>query len=103
MDLAEDDKAMTLRIDVPGMEAKDVEIEVSGNQLTLHGQRTDEWSDNSGNVQRRERRSGSFSRTITLPSYVETDKIEARYDKGVLTVTVPKTPGKGPHKVQVAT
>jgi HSP20 family protein len=101
IDMAEDDKAILLRIDVPGLEPKDIDVELSGNVLTLRGQRSDEWSDNAKGVYRRERRSGSFRRTIPLPDYVEPDKIEARYDKGTLTLTVPKAPGKGPKRVQV--
>ena len=48
-----------------------------------------------------ERRSGSFVRTVPLPEYVEADRIEARYDRGTLTLTAPKAPGKGPRRVQV--
>ena len=101
IDMAEDDKAITLRVDVPGLDPKDLDVEVSGNVLTLRGQRTDEWSDDRKGVYHRERRSGSFFRTIPLPDYVEPDKIEARYDKGTVTLTVPKAPGKGPKRVQV--
>lgn len=102
LDMAEDDKAVTLRVDVPGLDARDVDVEVSGNLLTFRGQRHDEWSDKKGGVYRRERRAGSFARTVTLPDYVDADKVEARYEKGTLTLTIPKIPGKGPRKVQVS-
>ncbi len=102
MDMAEDDKSVTLRVDIPGLDARDVDVEVSGNLLTVRGQRDDEWSDTKGGVHRRERRSGSFARTVTLPSYADAEKVEARYDKGTLTLTVPKIPGKGPKRVSVS-
>lgn len=101
VDLAEDEKAVTLRVDVPGLDEKDLDVEVSGNMLTIRGSREDEWSGKKHGVRRRERISGSFARTITLPSYVDTAKVEAKYDKGTLTVTVPKIPGQGPKRVPV--
>jgi len=101
MDMAEDDKAVTIRLDVPGLDAKDVDVEVSGNQLSVRGERQDEFSEEKRGVHRRERYSGSFARTITLPSYVDAGKVEARYDKGTLTITAPKIPGQGPKRVQV--
>ena len=101
VDVAEDDNAVTVRCDVPGLDAKDLDVRVSGNLLTVSGSRQDEWSGRKRGVRRQERVSGSFSRTITLPSYVDAEKVEAKYDKGTLTVTVPKVPGKGPRRVTV--
>jgi len=103
MDVAEDEQKVTLRLDVPGLDAKDLDIQVSGTQLTVKGSRQDEWEDTKQGIHRRERRSGSFTRTVTLPSYVDPNQIEARYDKGTLTLTVPKIPGQGPKRVQVTT
>jgi HSP20 family protein len=101
VDMAEDDKAVAIRVDVPGLEAKDVDVEVSGNLLTIRGSRNEEWDETQHGVHRRERRSGSFTRTLTLPGYVDADKLEARYDKGVLNISVPKAEGKQPHRVEV--
>jgi HSP20 family protein len=101
LDMAEDDKAVTLRADVPGLGPENVNVEVSGNLLTIRGSRSDEWSENKGGLHRRERRSGSFVRTVTLPSYVDAEKIEARYDKGVMTVSIPKLPGHGAKRIPV--
>jgi HSP20 family protein len=101
VDVAEDENAVTLRVDVPGLDEKDLDVEVSGNLLTIRGSREDEWSGKKHGVRRRERVSGSFARTITLPSYVDSAKVEAKYEKGTLTVTVPKIPGHGPRRVQV--
>ena len=101
IDVAEDDKSVTLRVDVPGMAPKDVDVEVSGNQLTVRGQREEKRETKNGGAQRQERYLGSFYRTVTLPSYTDTAKTEAKYDKGVLTVIVPKVPGQGPKHVEV--
>ena len=103
VDTAEDEHNYTVRIDVPGMDPKDVELEVSGRTLTVRGSRQDEWSDANKRrgVIRRERRSGSFLRSLPLPDYVDADKLEARHENGTLTVTVPKVPGKGPRRVPV--
>jgi HSP20 family protein len=101
VDVSEDDNSVTVRCDVPGLDAKDLDVRVSGNLLTVSGSRRDEWSDKKHGLRRQERLSGSFSRTITLPSYVDAEKVEARYDKGTLTVSVPKVPGKGPRRVKV--
>lgn len=102
VDTAEDEKNYTVRFDVPGLDARDVELDVSGNVLTIRGKRDDEWSENKRGVIRRERRSGSFMRSLTLPAYVDPAAIEAKYDKGTLTVTAPKIPGKGPRRVPVS-
>lgn len=101
VDVSEDDHSVTVRCDVPGLDAKDLDVQVSGNLLTVSGWRQDEWSGRKRGVRRQERVSGSFSRTITLPGYVDAGKVDARYDKGTLTVTVPKIPGKGPRRVAV--
>jgi len=101
LDMVETDKEVTIAVDVPGMDPKDIDIEVSGNRLTLRGQRSDERSDNKGGVYRRERHSGSFERTVTLPDYADADKIEARYQNGTLTLRIPKVEGRGPKRVQV--
>ena len=103
LDVSEDDKAVTLRADVPGLDAKDLDVQVSGNALTIRGSREEEKKEEKAGYRSHERRSGSFSRTVKLPSYADAGKIDARYDKGVLTVTVPKIPGQGSKRVTVKT
>ena len=98
VDVSEDHKVVTVNCDVPGLDAKDLDVWVSGNLLTVSGSRQDEWSDKKRGLKRV---SGSFSRTIPLPEYVDAGKVEARYDRGTLTITVPKVPGKGPRRVRV--
>ncbi|MGC9260537.1 MAG: Hsp20/alpha crystallin family protein [Phycisphaerae bacterium] len=101
IDIDEDDKFLRVRVDTPGVNPKDVEVELSGNLLTIRGSRESQRSENKGSVHHHERISGSFYRTIPLPEYVDASKIEARYDKGVLNIQLPKMPGHGPRKIQV--
>jgi len=103
VDISEDEKAVTVRADVPGLDAKDIDVEVSGNALTISGSRREEKKEEKAGYTRHERRAGSFSRTVTLPSYADAGKIDAHYDKGVLTLKVPKIPGQGPRRVAVKT
>jgi HSP20 family protein len=103
VDVSEDERAVTYRVDVPGLGPKDVEIEVLGDQLSIRGTRREERAEGDRGRQRRERFVGSFARTVTLPPYADGEKAEASYDKGVLTVTAPKVPGRGPRRVAVKT
>jgi len=99
-DVDENDKEVTIRMDVPGLDASNLDVEVSGHVLTVRGSRDEVHEDKRRH--RRERVSGRFVRSITLPSYVDAAAVSARYDKGVLTVTVPRVPGKGPRRIAVA-
>jgi len=103
VDVTEDENSVFVRCDVPGLDANDLDVEVSGNLLTIRGQREDEWSDNNKKrgMRRQDRVSGSFARTITLPSYVDANNVDAKYEKGTLTLSVPKIPGKGPRRIAV--
>jgi HSP20 family protein len=102
IDVAEDDKAVTIRVDLPGIDPDEIDIQVSGNVLTISGAREDEWRENDRGVRRRERVVGTFTRTITLPNYVDPQRIEAGYDRGTLTITIPRISGQGPRRVQVS-
>ena len=114
VDVSEDDRNVTLHVEVPGLGPDDVDVEVSGNVLTIRGSHQEHYDDSGDDavkgkkkerqpqVRRRERRYGSFTRTMTLPSYVDPSKLAAQYDKGVLTLTVPKIEGRGPRRVRVS-
>ena len=75
---------------MPGLDEKDFEVTVSGDLLALKGEKKDEHEHRSGDVYYMERRFGSFSRSVRLPFEVQDDKVDARYEKGVLTIRVPK-------------
>ncbi|MDB5353584.1 MAG: heat shock protein [Phycisphaerales bacterium] len=102
IDIAEDDNALTVRVDLPGINPDEIDIQVSGNVLTISGTREDEWRENDRGVRRRERVVGTFTRTITLPNYVDPSRVEAAYDRGTLTITIPRIAGQGPKRVQVS-
>jgi HSP20 family protein len=89
-DLVEGDNAFEIRMDVPGLEAKDIDVQVHGNTVTLSGQRKEEKEEKGKTYHRVERRSGSFSRTLTLPCAVNEDEVAAEYTQGVLSVKLPK-------------
>jgi len=92
MDVEETDDAITIRCDVPGMKKEDIDITLKGNLLTIRGKREveEETRDEKGRVVRRERRSGSFSRSFTVPDEAKTEEIKTSYEDGVLTVVIPK-------------
>lgn len=103
IDEAEDQQGITLRVDVPGLGPDHIDVEVSGNLLTIRGAREEKSEEDKAGFRRHERRFGSFCRTVTLPPYVNVEKVEAAYDKGILTVKVPRIPGEGPKRVTVKT
>lgn len=91
IDLSETDKAVDVRMDVPGLKAEDIDIQINGNVLTVSGSKKEEKEEKGRTFHRIERRSGSFSRSVTLPCAVKEDKIGAQYKDGVLSVSMPKT------------
>lgn len=90
VDLSESQNAFEIRLDIPGMEAKDIDVQVHGNTITLSGKRKEEKEEKGKTFHRIERRQGSFSRTLTLPCDVNEDEVAAEYNQGVLTVKLPK-------------
>lgn len=92
LDLYERDGKYVLDVSVPGYEAKDVNIEVSGNTVTVSGARSQTEEKKNAHYHRREMRSGSFRRSVTLPADIDANDVEATLSKGVLTVTL--TPSK---------
>jgi HSP20 family protein len=91
LDLSETDSAVQIRMDVPGMKAEDIDIEISGNTLRVSGQRKEEKEEKGKTWHRIERRSGSFARTVTLPCAVRENQAKAEYADGVLTLSIPKS------------
>jgi HSP20 family protein len=90
-------------VEIPGMEAKDIEISLSGDILTIRGEKKAEKEDKGKNFYLVERSSGSFSRSLRLPTMVEGDKIEASYKNGVLTITCPKKEMVKPKQITIKT
>jgi HSP20 family protein len=90
MDVTETDKDIQITAELPGLEEKDVQINVADNLLTIRGEKKAEKEEKDKNYRLIERSYGSFERTLELPEGVNTDAIQASIAKGVLTVTVPK-------------
>lgn len=91
LDVTEDAKALTVTAELPGMSDKDIDLSLSGDALTIRGEKKEEKEDKNRNYYYSERSYGSFLRTIPLPGSVEQDKVSASFKKGVLTITLPKT------------
>ena len=101
LDLAEADNALEVRMDIPGMEAKDIDIQVNANVLTVSGERKEEREDKGKTYHRVERRVGAFSRSVTLPCPVKEDAVDAQYKNGILTIKLPKTEEAKARKITV--
>lgn len=103
LDLSETDDAIEVRMDLPGVIAKEIDIQVSGNLLTVSGERKENREEKGRTWHRVERRHGTFSRSVMLPCAINETAVEARYRDGVLTVTLPKTDEAKAHKITVKT
>lgn len=90
VDISENDTEFTLLADIPGVDPKDIDISMEKGVLTIRGERSSENIDEGENYRRVERQSGQFYRRFTLPDSADADKIEAKSEHGVLTVTIPK-------------
>jgi HSP20 family protein len=101
MDLVETDDHLVLRGDLPGLTEDDVDIEIKDNVLTVSGERTAQHEDNAEGYHRVERSFGSFSRSLTLPHGVEPEKVEAKFENGVLEVEIPKPAEAKSTRVQI--
>jgi HSP20 family protein len=98
VDVSETDKEITVKAELPGIEAKDVDITLDAGLLTIRGEKKFEAEEKKENYHRIERSYGSFSRSIALPAEVDESKVKARFDKGVLSVTVQKSKAAKPAK-----
>ena len=88
LNVTRDEDSYFVRAELPGMNSDDLKISVERNKLSLAGTRQ-ATEEHDVSYHRRERASGCFSRTITLPAEFDAEKVEARFDKGVLTITLP--------------
>ena len=90
--MKETEKELVVKADLPGIDEKDVQLTIQDGVLTMRGEKKSERKDDRENYHLVERSYGSFQRSIRLPDTIDEDKIAARFDKGVLTVTLPKRP-----------
>jgi HSP20 family protein len=92
VDVTESEKAYEITAELPGMEEKNIEVKVANGNLTIKGEKQEEKEEKKKNYYLHERHFGSFERSFEMPGGLDADKIEASFKKGVLTITLPKTP-----------
>jgi HSP20 family protein len=103
MDVSESESAVTVKAELPGCEAENIDVRLEGRRLTIKGEKKDEKEDKEANLHRVERAYGFFSRSIDLPVEVDAKDVAATYKKGVLTVVLKKTKSTAAKKIKVAT
>jgi HSP20 family protein len=101
MDVVENDDEYQVKASLPGINPDDLEITYNNNVLTIKGEVKEEKEEEQSRYHLRERRYGSFSRSVFLPSLVNADDISAAYEAGVLTLHLPKVEEAKPHRIQV--
>ncbi len=103
LDILESPESYEIHVDLPGVQPEDVKVEMHDGRLVISGKRTTGIEQKDKNVHRVERVSGSFSRTIALPSEIDDEKIDASYEHGVLKVMLPKAVKQQPRKIEIRT
>jgi HSP20 family protein len=101
VDIVETEDALTLKADLPDVRIEDIDIRVENNTLTLRGSRKFEKDASVKGYHRIERSYGDFVRSFALPNTVETDKVSADYNNGVLTIALPKKENAKPRQIKV--
>jgi len=101
VDIFENKDQVVLEAELPGMKPEDVNISIENNVLTIQGERKFEKKEEGDNYHRIERRYGSFTRSFTLPPTVDTEKITAEFDNGVLRLTIAKREEAKPRRIEI--
>jgi HSP20 family protein len=103
VDVYEDEHNLVLKLEVPGINEEDLKVSLENNTLTVTGERKFEKEEKEENFHRIERRYGSFTRTFRLPNTVDSEKVEAGYDKGILKLTLAKKAEAKPKQIKIGT
>jgi HSP20 family protein len=101
VDIYEDEHNITLKLEVPGIDEKDIDVRIENTTLTVHGERKIEKEEKEENFRRVERQYGEFTRSFTLPSSVDAGQVTAHYDKGVLKINLAKKAEAKPKQIKV--
>ena len=101
-DVVETESEIRVQIELPGMRAEEVNVDLENNVLTVNGEKKEERSEERGTYHLSERRYGKFSRSFVLPRDVDAEQIHARFDHGVLSVTIPKSERARRRRIQVS-
>ena len=102
VDVYEDEHNFTLKIEVPGVEEKDIDVRIENNTLIVHGERKFEKEEKEENYRRVERQYGSFTRSFTLPNSVDPGQVSAHSDKGVLKINLAKKAEAKPKQIKIS-
>ena len=102
VDVYETEDSLTVKADLPDVKVEDIDVRVENQTLTLRGERKFEKDENVKGYHRIERSYGEFVRSFAVPSTVDTEKVQADYKNGVLTITLPKKEAAKPRQVKVA-
>jgi HSP20 family protein len=103
VDVAENEKELTVRAELPGIDPKDLEVTVTGNQLVLSGEKRESSEHEGKNFFHSETRYGSFRRAVPLPEGIDTENVDAQYANGVLTLKLQKTAPAATKRIEVKT
>jgi len=101
VDIYEDEHNVTLKLEAPGIDEKDIDVRIDNNTLTVHGERKIEKEEKEENFRRVERQYGSFTRSFTLPSSVDVSQVSADYAQGVLNIKLAKKAEAKPKQIKV--
>ena len=101
IDVIEQEGALKIRAAVPGIEPKDLEIQIEKNVLTIRGEVTHQGESNDVKVYRREVSFGAFSRSIRLPENLDLNQVDADFKNGIVTITLPRVPEEKPKSIKV--
>ncbi len=101
VDIYEDEKKVVIKLEAPGIEEKDLDVRVENQTLTVRGERKFESEEKEENFHRIERRYGSFFRSFTLPTTVDTENVDAKYNAGVLRIELVKKAEAQPKQIKV--
>jgi HSP20 family protein len=101
LDIYETADSVVVKSTVPGVKAEDIDITITGDVLTIKGETKTEDKTEKANYIRQERRYGAFQRSVQLPGSLVTDKAEAAFENGVLTLTIPKSEESKPKTIKV--
>lgn len=101
VDVLETAEMVTVNAEIPGIDPKEVDVSVTGNTLTIKGEKKAESEEKGKQYHKVERSYGNFSRTVEIPSFVEADKAKAEYKNGILKITIPKSEKVKPKQVPI--
>ena len=102
IDISETDSEYKIEAELPGINQKEIDVKIDNNILTIKGKKEDIKEEKEKNYHLRERYYGAFQRSISLPNNIEPEKIKARFENGVLNISVPKSDKRTPKKIEVS-